>query len=142
MDTTARKRTLVVHLLIALLLALSPLILDVTMHALGIRAFTPAPGVVCYRADVDLDSGVGKALQRHEAVHQQQMRQHGILRFWASYICECLNLPSDYPELEVEAKRAETEEWLACRYIDFGSKPPWSTDEGGLPWLDRKEADA
>jgi len=131
-----------VHLLIALLLSVSPLILYVTMHALGIRAFTLAPGVVCYRGDVGLESGVGKALQRHEAVHEQQMREHGILRFWASYIRECLHLPSEYPELEEEAKRAETEEWLACRYIDFGSKPPWSTDEAGLPWLDRKGADS
>ena len=145
MDTTRRKRTLAVPLWFALLLlvlVVSPLLLDAAMCALDTRAFTLAPGVVCYRGDINLESGVGKALQRHEAVHQQQMRQHGILRFWASYICEWLHLPSEYPELEEEARRAETEEWLACRHIDFGSKPPWSTDEEGLPWLDRKEADA
>jgi hypothetical protein len=44
--------------------------------------------------------------------------------------------------MEREAREAETEEWLACRYLDFGSKPLWSTDEGGLPWLDRRGADA
>jgi len=145
MDTAPRKRTLVVPLLVGLLLvalAVGPLLLDAAMFALDTRAFTLAPGVVCYRGDINLESGVGKALQRHEAVHQQQMRKHGILRFWTSYICEWLHLPSEYPELEEEAGRAEMEEWLACRYIDFGSKPPWSTDEGGLPWLDRKEADA
>ena len=128
--------------LLLLMLVASPLLLDTAMCALGTRAFTIAPGVVCYRSDVDLESGIGKALQRHEAVHQQQMGECGILRFWASYICECFHLPSEYPKLEEEARRAETEEWLTCRHIDFGSKPPWSTDEEGLPWLDRKEADA
>jgi hypothetical protein len=145
MDTAPRKRTLTVPLLVALLLLVlvaSPLLLDAAMCVLDTRAFTLAPGVVCYRSDVDLGSGVGKALQRHEAVHQQQMREHGVLLFWAFYICESLHLPGQYPKLEEEARKAETEEWLACRYIDFGSKPPWSTDEGGLPWLDRKEADA
>jgi len=57
-------------------------------------------------------------------------------------ICDRLTLPSRYDELEREARMAEAEEWLACRYIDFGSKPPWSTDEEGLPWLDRKPANA
>ena len=145
MDTASRKRSLVLLLLVALLLLallVSPLILDDTMRALHTRAFVLAPGVVFYRSDVDLDSGVGKALQRHEAVHQQQMREYGILRFWALYICEWLHLPGEYPELEQEARKAETEEWLACRYLDFGSKPLWSTDEGGLPWLDREPADA
>ena len=145
MGSIPRKRTLagplvVISLLVAL--AVSPLLLDATMYAVGTRAFTLAPGIVCYRSDVDLESGVGKALQRHEAAHQQQMRQCGVLRFWSSFICECLNLPSKYAEMEEDAKRAETEEWLACRHIDFGSKPPWSTDEEGLPWLDRKEAKA
>ena len=145
MDTIARKRTLVPPLLIALLLLVllvSPLILDATMQALDTRAFTLAPGIICYRGDVDPESGLGRALQRHESVHQRQMREFGILRFWAFYICERLHLPGQYPELEKEAREAATEKWLACRYLDFGSKPPWSTDEGGLPWLDRKGADA
>lgn len=145
MDTTPRQKVQGVTFLVAWLLvvlAVSPLILDATMHALDARAFTLAPGIVCYRSDVDLESGVGKALQRHEALHQQQMREYGFLRFWAYYICESLNLPGQYPRLEWEARKAETEEWLACRHIDFGSKPPWSTDEDGLPWLDRKEAKA
>ena len=145
MDTTPCKRTLTAPFLVALLLlvlVVSPLLLDATMCVLDIRAFALAPGVVCYRSDVDLESGIGKALQRHEAVHQRQMREYGILRFWASYIRERLHLASEHPELEEEARTAEAEEWLACRYIDFGSKPPWSTDEGGLPWLDRKDADA
>lgn len=144
MATAPRKKTLAVPLLVVLLvlLAVSPLLLDTAMYALNVRAFTIAPGVVCYRGDVDLESGVGKALQRHEAVHEQQMRRHGVLRFWASYIYGCLDLPSEYPELEEKAERAETEEWLACRHIDFGSKAPWSTDEEGLPWLDREEAKA
>jgi len=145
MDTTPRKGTLAVPLLVVLLLlviAASPLLLDAAMCALDTRAFTLAPGVVIYRSDVDLDSGVGQALQRHETVHQQQMREYGLLRFWTFYICGSLHLPGQYPRLEEEAREAETEAWLACRHIDFGSKPPWSTDEGGLPWLDRKEADA
>jgi hypothetical protein len=144
-DATRRKRTLVAPLLCGLLLVVmvvSPLLLDAAMCALDTRAFTLAPGVVHYRSDVDLESGVGKALQRHEAVHQQQMRQYGILRFWAFYICERFHLPGRYPRLEEEARMAETEEWLARRHIDFGSKPPWSTDEGGLPWLDRRGADS
>jgi len=144
MDTTAYKRNLLPPLLIALLLLtllVSPLILDAAMHTLDTTAFTLAPGVVYYRGDVDLESGVGKALQRHEAVHQQQMREHGVLLFWAFYICESLHLPGQYPKLEEEAREDETEEWLACRYLDFGSKPLWSTDEGGLPWLDRDEPD-
>jgi hypothetical protein len=145
MDTASRKRSPALILLVALLLLallVSPLILDDTMRALHTRAFVLAPGVVFYRSDVDLDSGVGEALQRHEAVHQQQMRKYGILRFWALYISERLHLPGEYPELEQEARNAETQEWLACRYLDFGSKPLWSTDEGGLPWLDREPADA
>ena len=144
MDTASRKKSLALLLLVALLLLallVSPLILDDTMRALHTRAFVLAPGVVFYRSDVDLDSGVGKALQRHEAVHQQQMREYGILRFWALYIRERLHLPGEYPKLEQEARKAETEEWLACRYLDFGSKSPWSTDEAGLPWLDREPAD-
>jgi hypothetical protein len=142
MDTTPHKRTPAVPLLVALLLAVSPLLLDGTMGALDTRAFTLAPGVVCYRGDMDLESGAGKALQTHEAVHQRQMRRYGLLRFWTFYICERLHAPGRYPMLEEEARTAETEEWLACRYLDFGSKPPWSTDEGGLPWLDREPADA
>ena len=145
MDTTPCKRTLTAPFLVALLLlvlVVSPLLLDATMCVLDIRAFALAPGVVCYRSDVDLESGIGKALQRHEAVHQQQMREYGVLRFWMWCICDRLTLPSRYDELEREARMAEAEEWLACRYIDFGSKPPWSTDEEGLPWLDRKPANA
>ena len=72
MDTTVRKRNLVPPLLIAMLLLVllvSPLILDAAMHALDTRAFTLAPGVVCYRCDVDLESGLGRALQRHESLH-------------------------------------------------------------------------
>ena len=145
MDTTAHKRNLLPLLLIALLLLtllVSPLILDAAMQALDTRAFALAPGIVCYRGDVDLESGLGRALQRHESIHQRQMREFGIVQFWACYIRERLHLPSRYPEMEREAREAETEEWLACRYLDFGSKPLWSTDEGGLPWLDRRGADA
>jgi len=145
MDTARRKRTPGILLLVALLtlvLVVSPTAIDATMRALDVKAFTLAPGVVCYRGDINLESGVGKALQRHEAVHQRQMREYGILRFWASYIRERLHLASEHSELEEEARTAEAEEWLACRYIDFGSKPPWSTDEGGLPWLGRNDADA
>ncbi len=145
MDTTPRMITLTAPFLVGLLLlvlAAGPLLLDATMCALGSRAFTLAPGVVYYRGDIDLESGVGKALQRHETVHQQQMLRYGVARFWVSYICESLHLPGEYPQLEKEARKAETEEWLACRHIDFGSKPPGSTDEGGLPWLDREAANA
>jgi hypothetical protein len=145
MHNTPYKRTLAILLLVALLFFVAVVslpLLDAVMFALDTRAFTLVPGVVCYRSDVDLESGVGKALQQHEAVHQQQMRQYGIFRFWTFYICERFQLPSEHPELEEAARRAQTEEWLTCRHIDFGSKPPWSTDEGGLPWLDRKEADA
>jgi hypothetical protein len=143
MDPIAPKRTLSLPLLVALLLllAVGPLLVDRIMCALGTKAFTVAPGDICYRGGIDLESGTGKALLRHEAVHQRQMREYGLVRFWAFYVCEHFDLPGEYPELEKEAKRAETEEWLACRHIDFGSKPPWSTDEGGLPWLDRQLED-
>jgi hypothetical protein len=145
MDIGPRMKTLGVPLLatfLLLVLAVSPLLLDAAMYAANVRAFTLAPGMVCYRSDVDLESGVGKALRRHEAVHEEQMRRYGMVGFCVFYVCERFHVPGEYPRLEEEAKRAETEEWLACRHIDFGSKPPWSTDEGGLPWLDRKGADA
>jgi len=144
MNTTAHKR-IVVPLLFAafsLLLALSHLILDLGMYALDARAFALAPGVVCYRSDVDPESGAGKALQRHEAVHEQQMLECGVLPFWIWCIRDCLGLPSPYNMMEREARMAEREGWLTYRYIEFGSKAPWSTDEGGLPWLDRKPSGA
>ncbi len=140
MHTNHRRRHLVLPAaatLLFVLYVLGPQLLDWGMHAFDTRAFTIAPGAAWYRSDIDPDSGTGRALRRHEEVHQQQMRDYGALRFWGYYLTERLDLGWGQPRPEEEARQAELDEWLTCRYLDYGTKPRWSTEEGGLPWLDR-----
>ena len=61
--------------------------------------FTLMPGVVFIKARWAWD----KALHAHEAVHERQMREIGVLTFWWRY----LTSKSAWAAFEVEAYRAQ-----------------------------------